>query len=381
MSDETTAAEDAAAGKAKRKRIGAAVFTILLAVGAVLAFFFRDDLNEDGLRGVFGLGGDTAAESDEFTYEIGSGQVFAVAGNDLAVATASSIQLLDAAGRTVFKQVVSYDTPAVIGTAWGALFCDLGGTACVPVRADGEVRTLHPAGKLITANMNDNGYVALTTEAAGYKALVTVYDAADEARYQWWSGTGYVLKACVSPDDQLLAVLCAETDGGKLHVFRMDSETELASAAFPGELPFDLAFLGNDTLCAVSEEAFSFFAADGSLKNRFDLGQYYLLDYDLSSQSFAAVYVSAYRTASGGLLETLGLDGRLLGYAEIERDVTSLSAAGQQVLAMTAAGITVYDRSMEALETHEGLVTAKKAVLRADGAILLLSAYAAEKID
>ena len=106
----------------------------------------------------------------ELVYLVVADDLQLEAGNDLAVATASSIQLLDAAGRTVFKQVVSYDTPAVIGTAWGALFCDLGGTACVPVRADGEVRTLHPAGKLITANMNDNGYVALTTEAAGYKA-------------------------------------------------------------------------------------------------------------------------------------------------------------------------------------------------------------------
>ena len=39
------------------------------------------------------------------------------AGNGLAVASSSSLQLLNEAGELVFKQVVSYDTPVVFGSA------------------------------------------------------------------------------------------------------------------------------------------------------------------------------------------------------------------------------------------------------------------------
>lgn len=379
--------DSAAEKKQKKKKPGAgtrrtALFlTLLLIVLAALAFVFRENLTADGLRGLFGRDGGAAAQGEAFTYEIGSGQVFAAAGNSLAVASSSAVQLLNAAGETVFKQAVSYDTPAAFASANTALFCDLGGTGCILVGMDGEGRTLSPAGALITASMNENGWFALVTEAAGYKALVSVYDAGGEPRYQWWSGSGYVLRTCVSPDNQLLAILCAETDGGKLHLFRLDSEAEQAGTEFPGELPFDLYFMGSDTLCAVSGDALSFLSADGAVKNRFDLGEYYLLDYDFGSQGFAAICVSAYRAAGGSLIETLDRDGRLLGYAETDRDVTSLSALGRQLLAMTSGGLTVYNQDMSVYYSHEGLMTAKKAVLRSGGDILLLSAYAAERLS
>ena len=378
MSEKETAAEK----KPKKKRRGAALFAALLLIALLaLAFVFRDKLTAEGLRGMFAADESAAAESEAFTYEIGSGQVFAPAGSGLAVASSSAVQLLDAAGQTVFKQVVSYDTPAVFASGSGALFCDLGRTGCVLAGMDGESRTLSPAGALITASMNENGWFTLTTEAAGYRGLVTVYDADGEARYQWWSGSGYILKAAVSPDGRLLAVLCAETDGGRLHLFRMDSETELAAAEFPDELPFDLCFMGSDALCAVSEDALSFLSADGTVKNRFALGDYRLLDYELGSQSFAAIYVGAYRAGGGGLIETLDRDGRLLGYAETERDVTGLSACGKQLLAMTSGGLTVYDQDLSVSCRREALMTAKKAILRPGGDILLLSSYAAEKLS
>lgn len=356
--------------------------TLLLVAVAGLIFLFRDRLSGENLRALLREETPSAASDERFVYESGAGQVFAAAGNGLAMASSASIELMDGSGTTVFKQVVSYDTPAVFACEKAALFCDLGGETGVLAFSDAarEAVRLSPGGEILTASMNSSGWFTLTTAAAGYKGLVGVYNDEGALRYQWWSGAGYVLKAAVSPDNRMLAVLCAETGGGKLHLFRLDSEIEQAAAEIPGELPFDLAFFGADRVCLVGEKGLRFFDTDGAEKGSYDLGAYYLLDYDLGSQSFAVMFVSPYRTGGGGLIETVDRDGTLLGFAETAQNVTSLSASGRQVLAMTAGSLTLYGHDMEVQSETQGFMTAKRALLRPNGDALLLSAYSAAQL-
>ena len=385
----TGAASQVGALQKKKQRDGlfsargimAIAVTIALVVIASLVFVFRDRLTGEGLRSMFRGNQSAAVQSDAFTYEIGTGQVFTTAtGNGLAVASSSAIELLNDAGGTVFKQMVSYGMPAVFGWSGGALFCDLDGTGCVLADLRGGSTAISFAGEILTASMNENGWFAVVTEAMGYKGLVSVFDSAGAEQFEWWSGSGYVLKAVLSPDNRALAVLCAEVGGGKLHVFHLDSEEEQAVVEFDNELPFDLAFLGEDRLCLVSQNAVSFLAADGTVKNRWEPGENYLLEYDLSGQDFAAFYLSPYRGGGGGVLVTLNREGKALGRVETAHDVTGLSASGRRLLATNAAGLTVYGQDLSVLYEEERLMTAKKSILCPDGAILMLSAYSAEKL-
>ena len=363
-------------------RVTATVFTIILVILAALVFVFRDRLTGENLRGTFGiLSARQITAREDFTYDVGAGQTFAAAGNGLAVATSSSLHLMNAAGATSFRQVVSFAEPAVFATESKALFCDLGGTGCITARLDGTSAVLTAKGALQSADMNENGWIALTTDATGYKGLVSVYDDEGAERYEYWSGAGYVLKAAVSPDNRSLAVLCAESGGGKLHIFRLDSAEEYASYAIENALPFDFCFMGNDRVCLVGTDVLRFVSTEGEEAGVFALGDYYLVDYDLNGQGFIALYVSAYRTGGGGLVETVDRDGRLLAYADLSRDALSLSASGKRLLVMTGGGLTVYDQNLKELYHSDALMTAKDAILRADGAILLLGSFSAQKIS
>ena len=192
-------------------RVLTVILTLLLIVLAVLVFVFRDELTRESLRRTFGKESAVSPAKEAFTYETGAAQVFASAGDGLAVACSSSVQLLDAKGQTVFKQVVSYDTPAVFACADQAMFCDLGGTECIIAGMDGESVILGADGSearnILTASMNGSGWFVLVTEEPGYKGLVSVYNADCEKQYEWWSGTGYVLRTAVSPDNRFLSVL------------------------------------------------------------------------------------------------------------------------------------------------------------------------------
>ena len=363
------------------RRILAGVLTLLLIVLAVLVFVFRDTLTGEGLRKLFGREAAEAEARDAFTYETGAEQIFASVGDGLAVASSSSVQLLNAAGEIVFKQVVSYDSPVVFGSAAGALFCGLGGRHCVFAAPNGESRSPASGGEILTAGMNENGWFYLVTAEAGYKALVSVYNSACEKQYEWWSGSGYVLRAALSPDNRSLAVVCAERDCSRLHIFSLNSETERASAEIADTLLFDLAYLSGDTLCAVGETGLRFFSGDGEEKGAFLLDGRYLLDYTLSRSGFAAVYVSAYRSGAGGTLLTLDGRGAQLGSVDLERDVVSLSAEGKQLLVMTADSLVLYNQELVRQYANETLMTARCAILRPAGDILLLHAYSAERFS
>ena len=365
----------------KAGRILVGILTLLLIVLAVLIFVFRDELTGEGLRRIFGREANEIATREAFTYETGAEQIFAAAGDGLAVACSSSVQLLNAQGETVFKQVVSYESPAVFASAKGALFCDLGGTHSVLADFDGESRSPAPGGEILTAAMNENGWFCLVTAEAGYKALVSVYNSACEKQYEWWSGSGYVLRAAVSPDNRSLAVLCAERDCTKLHFFSLNSDTERDGAVLEDELYFDLAWLNGDTVCIVGEAGLRFFLASGKEAGVYALDGRYLLDYALSRSGFAAIYVSDYRSGAGGTLLTLSGDGRVLGRAAMERDVVSLSVSGKQVLVMTAGSLALYDQNLVRQYANETLMTAKRAILRPSGDILLLHAYSAERFS
>ena len=363
------------------KRVLAGILTLLLVALALLVFVFRDELSGEGLRRLFGRESTGDAAREAFTYETGAEQMFAAAGDGLAVVSSSSAQLLNASGEIVFKQVVSYDEPAVFASARGALFCGLGGKHAVFAEPEGDSRVIQPDGEILTAGMNENGWFYLVTAEAGYKALVSVYSSKCEKQYEWWSGSGYVLRAAVSPDNRSLAVLCAERDCTKLHFFALNSETERGSARIENELYYDLAWLSGDTVCAVGETGLCFFLDTGKEAGAYALDGRYLLDYTLSRSGFAAIYVSDYRSGAGGTLLTLNSDGHVMGSAALERDVISLCAEGKQLLVMTAGDLTLYSQDLVRQSANETLMTAKRALLRPAGDILLLHAYSAERFS
>lgn len=325
--------------------------------------------------------GDTGALMTDFAYENGSDQTFAAAGNGLAVASASGVQLLNEKGDTVFREICSMDSPAVAASETRAVFYDVGGTTCIAADFSGE--SIHPetGGGIMSVSVSDSGYFTIISEETGSKGLVQVFSDEGRLLYKWYSGSGYPLKACLSPDDSRLAVLCVDGEGSRIHIFRLNSENELAAVEYDGLLLFDLRFSGQSSLCAIGGSGMCFFSISGEKSGDYDFGGRYLAGYDFGSDAFAAVYLSDYRAGTGGTLVTLSYGGEQLGSCEISGDLISLSACGKQLLTAASDGLALYSQSLERLAREETLITAKQAILRQKGDVLLLSLYSAERFE
>ena len=351
--------------------------TIALVAAGLLAFIYRDYLSEEGLRSIFSRDESGPSGGEPFTYENGSNQTFALAGDGLAVASGSGIQLLDENGREVFSRVTSMENPAVSASRSLALFFDVGGEMCVAADFDGGGRTIDAGKSIISGSVNASGYFTVISEESGSRGLVHVYDNDCRELYRWYAGTGWPVKALVSPDNRRLAVLCVTDEGSAIVLFRLDSETEQARILYPGRLLFDMYFMSGERLCAIGEQGVYFAGTDGTQSAEYGFDGQYLIAYDFGSTNFAALYISPYRTGGGTIL-TLDGDGNVLGSIEPEGGLSAMSAAGRQLMTVTAGGIRVYSQNLELRESEEELITAKAALLRPKGDVLLLSSYFAQ---
>lgn len=361
------------------RRAAAVVLTLILIALALLAFLFRDELSREGLRGLLGKGTETAA-GEAFSYETGSDQVFALAGNGLAIASSTGLQLLDADGVTVVKQILSLGTPAVAASPELCAFYDVGGTALRAAAPDGSCRTMDTENAILSVTVNPDGYIAVSTEQPGYKGMVQVYDPSLEKLYEWYSGSGYLLMARVTPDGRGLVTNCADESGGILHFFSMDSEAEQASWLAEDELILEFAYLSDGTLTAVTENRLVLLDSSGRETASYDFGGRYLKEYQIEGD-YATVLLSQYRSGTGGVMIHISSSGAVLGQREIQRDPLSLSASGDHLLALYSDGLVLYSQDLQELYSNDEVLGRKKALLRAGGDALLLSGYDAQVLS
>ena len=366
--------------KRAKSRIFAAIVLIILCAAAALCFLYRDRLSADGLRSLFGR--TVEQETDtmrDWNYETGANQVFARVGNGLAVASSSTMQLIDENGVTVFHEICSMDSPAISANDSAVLFYDVGGTVCRIVFSDGTDRTLDAGGTIISASLGSSGGCVVITESAGVKGIVRVYDSTLSPVYEWYSGTGYAVRALVSPDARRLAVLCLTSEGSFVHIFRLTSEDELALVSAPGVVYYDMEFMDSSKLCAVGSGGLLFFTLDGQTLLSYDFGGRFLNAYDFGN-GLAAAHLCDYRTGTDGEALTFSPDGETLGSLRTEREISALSVCGKRLLLAGPDGLELYSQALALQSQRDMLVTAKAALLRPKGDVLLLSSYAAERV-
>lgn len=316
---------------------------LLLLIGALVGLMvyrsgvLQGDGEEEDLR----------KQTERYVFETGTQQVFADVGGGVAVGSSTGLQILDAEGYTILRSVVSITTPAIVSGEDTAVVYDVGGTVLRAGNTDGKVTILDTEETIISATMNEAGYLAVVTEETGYKGKVTVYNAEMEKVYAWHSGTNYVLSARVSPDCKTMVALTLEETGSGAHVFSLSSEDEYAAFYAPGTLLFDIAFLGNDRLCGIHDGGLVFFTTAGVEDGSFSFEGRYLAGYSFEGDGFAAVMLSQYLSGSASTIITVGYGGSVTGQLTPEEVPQSVAVRDKQVMIRYGEYTALYSQSLE----------------------------------
>lgn len=349
---------------------------LIAAVAVIVALLFVALLLQRGGRAASGSG----TEGEPYMLDSSTKQVFRALDGRLAVASSSGLQLFDESGNTVLHEIFSLTEPGLTVGADRAAAYDIGGTQLSVVDFDGgDLQKVEVAGTIVSASLNDSGWLTVVTDAAGYKGMVTVYDAALNAIYEWYSGKGYVMNAALSDNNSRLAVLCAEEGGSAVHLFALDSEEERGCYAVTNELFADLYWIDGDRVCALSQSRLAFLNDKAELAGEYNYGGMYLYDYSKDGDGFFTLVLSQYRSGSAAKVVTVSPSGVVLGETVPPGDVESVSVCGKQVLLCGSGRLTLYNQQMELLKQDlEDLLGVRRALLLQRGKALLVYDYSAQ---
>ena len=349
--------------------------TVILFLAAAVIYFYQSNASTDNLI----LSTVTAVvPEDEYVFDAGSGQVFAAAGQGLAVANSTGFELLDSSGNVVTSKLLQMDNPSVAACDTYAIFYDLGGTNIAAADFEGGIKELSVAGDILSVTISAGGYAAITTECTGYRALVTIYNGELIPVYEWYSSSAWVISAAASPDGQSVAVLSYTASGSEVRFFRLDQTTQTGAFSVSDKILLDVHWFSSDRLCAYTTDQVLFFNAEGRWLGTYSFAGQYLTGFAGGGDGFITLSLSPYRTGTTSVLVSLDASGKELGTADIESEIVSLTASGSEVLALYADGAILYSGSLAEKGRITGLPGFKYGLLRAKSEALLIASNYAE---
>ena len=364
------------------------IFFLILAVvlGVVIVAAYRDGTGFDALRRLFSYGsGAETAEETEYRYDASDSNRFAVLGNSLVVLSDTKLQVLRENGEEAWSASVRMEAPALETGGGRAVAYDVGGTELYVVDEAGEVMTLTAPedAPYLSARLNDEGWLAVTTELPGYKGGITAYNDQGTEIFSLNASDRFVIDAYVTDDN---AALAAVTLGQENSVFV--SNIVLYSLETAGAVdPFADYDVTDGLVAAVGEQAGQLVTVSdtclttatlaGEVQGVYSYAGSYLREYDLGGDGFAALLLNRYRSGSVGRLVTVDAEGQEIASLDVNREILGISAAGGYLAVLYMDSAVIYTEELEVYAQLDGTDEARSILMRQDGSALLLAAQSA----
>ena len=371
------------------RRLVAFVVTMALVLGAVALVANWDKINMDSIKRYFtyrSLERNESGQAESFTYAEGS-SAFATMGDGLLVCSPIYARLYSSSGALLIDQAVSMENPVAVSGGDRCLAYDAGGRSLFLFSDAPEPfsLSLDEGGSILSARLNQNGWLAVVSQESGHRGTVTVYDAAQSPVLQINLSSSFVSDAVVSPDNRWVAVVTIGLAGDgtydtQVNLYRLDrGEDEIA--------PDYTCSTGNNTglsmrwdgsgIWLLGENALSLVGGDGSLNNTYSYTGRYLKAFSLDGDGYAVLLLGKYRAGSTAELEVADATGAVTASVSLSEQVLSLSAAGRYICVLTAGKLTIYTRDLEVYRTLESTQSAQRAIQREDGSVMLIGSSSA----
>lgn len=330
----------------------------------------RDIISIDSLKRMF-LYRDSYTEA--FTYSDDKNNSCAALGDGLLVASESGFEFYDKSGETAISDEFTMTSPSAVSAGNRAMVYDVGGRSLRVLDEQEIIFEIESDYAIISAQINENGWVALSSEETGAKGLVTVYNSQGKAVYEWHSRTGYLISAAVSPDNMRIAALTMTGDGTRIVFFDLDSKDEQGAYPAEGELFYSIMYTSGGQVLAVSEDKVIYLDGDGALTGGYAYETAYLRA--LAFDGALALYLGDTGSGSAGRLVLLDETGELLGEAETDREILSVSMCGKYLGVLYSDGLDIYRGDLTLYNETSDTVGADSVLMRADGTTLLVKSY------
>lgn len=366
-------------------RLLAFLVTLALTFGAVTLVVYRDKLNFDVFRRWFTYRSLERNDSGQAQSFVHGGEVydrFAAVGDNLLTASSTGYRLFSGSGVKYVDEQAALENPVVSSAGNYGLVYDAGGRSLFVFKNKEEIFSLTlDAGKtLLSARVNPSGWLAVTTQATGYKGSVTVYNADYAPVLRLNLSSSFIMDAVVTADNKSLATITiGQGDAGFQSRFslyaldRTEEQTEADASCLLGSmvvLDFQESSAG---FWALGDSGVALAGKDGAPAGSYDFGGRYLKEFSLGGDDFAVALLGKYRAGTLSDLVVIDAAGTAGVSVPMNEQVLSLSAAGRYIAVLTADRLDIYTSDMTLYSSVEGIQGARKVLMRSDGTALLIA--------
>lgn len=366
-------------------RVIATLVVLAVGLGLAAAVAFRDSVNLDSIKRWFTYRSLTRGDSgraESFPYDGDITDTFAVLDGDLLVCSRNAISLYSGSGTQYINQQVSMENPVVNTNGSLAVVYDAGGSSLYILGQRALVWSADDFDTILSARLNRNGQLTVTTQSSGYRGAVTVYDAAYSPVMSLNLTSAFVMDAALSDDGHTLATLTVgQTNGAfatSLDLYNMDYVGGEYKPDFSCQLGGGVVLetrhtasavwtLGDRGLTVTNHEGFS---------SGVSWADKYLRRYTLSGDGFAAALLGKYWAGSQAELWVVDDQGQRRSLS-LNEQVMSISAAGRYLAVLTGDRLDIYTDQLELYDSLSGTQGARVVLLMADGSAILISAGSA----
>lgn len=360
------------------KRIGLMAGIVLAVLLILVLVLFHDSMNLDSVRRwVKYMNVSESGDYGLFAFDAHSNNCYATFDDGLAVASVSGINTYDKNGeeRHVVQQQMTLPHLQVQGDL--AVAYDVGGKTLLALHSrSGEVLHLEESRPILDVDLSKNGQLCLSSSASGYKSVISVYSNQQKLVYRWLSSTAYLPLCAMSPNGKELAAVSLGQENGVFQssvlLLRTDSEEIQQSVPLGSELIYDIAFLDEQTLCAIGESTLQVVRTNGEVLGSVSYGDQYLKDFDSNGNGFLTLALNMYRAGNRYSLKTVDYKGRQIAEVYLGQEILDMSACGRYLAVLTPQGLTIYTQSLEIYYETVETGSATSVVMREDGSVLLL---------
>lgn len=361
------------------RRILAFLVTLALVLGALAAVVYRDKLNLDALRRWLTYRSIQTSQTgltEPFTHGGGDRLDMACLEDGFLFSSTAGAHFYSSGGVELNSLVTHLEQPVLSATARHGVVYDAGGESLIQFDGDHEpfVYSDPDTGGVLSARVNNSGWLTVTGLHSHYRGGVTVYNAHHEPVISLNFSSAFVTDAILSPDCRTVAVVTiSQTNGAFLstvHFYSTHATEPFATVALDGFTVLDMDFDSNG-LWLLGESALITLTDKGENQAEYRFDPAYLKGYTLDGDGFAALMLGKYRAGSAQHVVTVDQDAQEIARQTLNGQVLSMSASGRYLALLTGQELSICTRDMTPYSILNDTQNARHAALFNDGSVLL----------
>jgi hypothetical protein len=190
-------------------------------------------------------------------YDAGEDTEFCLYKSYIVKCARDSFYLFNRDGEVLFNKNIEFTKPALTHAGDYLLVYDMGGRSAF-VMEDKIVKWDEKfSNNIINASINKDGYIAIVTEASGYRNSVKIIASLGRGLFDWVVADDYIISANISEDSGQFMVNRIKTSGisvrSGLEFIDIKSEPFAAIESDEGKVILRAFYIGDNNFCAATD--------------------------------------------------------------------------------------------------------------------------------